>query len=244
MFERATSLWNRLTRRPAPGTLAGRPDAEEEDRRLWVRRPVNNVETRVTPATGEAEPSLSARILDVSSGGVRLEVGRFFEPGDLLTLELPPQGSASSVSVLACVVFCQTKGEDRFVLGCRFSAELGAADLAAFGANKTRPDLLDSRNWSRFPCQVRAVYQVVPDDGSPAREAKVLNISAGGAALVVDHDIRAGALLSAELHAPDGKAVVTILACVVHVVVESEHERVLGCNFIQELSEQDLRALE
>ena len=52
----------------------------------------SDVETRVTPATGEAESSLNARILDVSSGGVRMEVGRFFEPGDLLTLELPPPG--------------------------------------------------------------------------------------------------------------------------------------------------------
>ena len=71
----------------------------------------------------------------------------------------------------------------------------------------------------------------------------MLNISAGGVALVVDHDVRAGALLSAELHAPDGKAVVTILACVVHVIVESERERVLGCNFIQELSDADLQSL-
>ena len=71
----------------------------------------------------------------------------------------------------------------------------------------------------------------------------MLNISAGGVALVVDYDIRAGALLSVELFAPDGRAVVTILACVVHVVVEPNRERVLGCNFIQELSEADLQSL-
>jgi c-di-GMP-binding flagellar brake protein YcgR len=70
-----------------------------------------------------------------------------------------------------------------------------------------------------------------------------LNISAGGVAMLVEDDICAGALLSAELHAPGGQTVVTILACVVHVVVQSEHERVLGCNFIQELSAHDLEAL-
>jgi hypothetical protein len=31
---------------------------------------------------------------------------------------------------------------------------------------------------------------------------------------------------------------------VVHVTVESEHERILGCNFINELCEDDLHALE
>jgi len=240
VFQRAASLWNRLTRKPACGTLAAAQ--AEEDRRHWDRREVN-VETRVTPATGQAESFLNARILDVSSGGVRIEVGRYFEPGDLLALELPPREHAPSTTVLACVVYSQADGDERWVLGCRFSAELDDADLAAFGAVKQRPDLLDGRNWSRFSCQVKAIYQVLLDEDCPCREAKVLNISAGGVALVVDHDVRAGALLSAELHAPDGKAVVTILACVVHVVAESEGERVLGCNFIQELSDADLHSL-
>ncbi len=240
MFQRTASLWNRLTRQPASNTLASA--LAEEDRRLWDRREVN-VETRVTPAAGEAETSLSARILDVSSGGVRVEVGRRFQPGDLLTLEPPPRDNTPHTTVLACVVYCQANDQDRWVLGCRFSAELGDADLAAFGASKQRPDLLDGRNWSRFPCQVKAIYQVISNEDGPRREAKVLNISAGGVALLVDEDIRAGALLSAELHAPDGYAELTILACVVHVVVESERERVLGCNFIRELSEVDLHSL-
>ena len=71
----------------------------------------------------------------------------------------------------------------------------------------------------------------------------MLNISAGGVAMIVQHEVRAGALLSAELHAPAGQTVVTILACVVHVIAQSGHERVLGCNFIQELGENDLKAL-
>ena len=111
------------------------------------------------------------------------------------------------------------------------------------GAGRTKPTPPDDRNWSRFPCAITAVYQVIPDEDDVRREAKVLNISAGGVALVAEHDVQAGALLSAELHAPAGQTVVTILACVVHVVVQSEHERILGCNFIQELSDNDLKAL-
>ena len=241
MFERAASLWNRLTQKPAwESPSAGQ--VAEEDRRLRSRHSVC-LETKVTPADGPADSSLSARILDVSSGGVKLAVSRPFEQGNLLTVELPPSTGAPSVSILACVVHSQPEGDAEWVLGCRFSAELNDADLAAFGAARSKPDDSDGRNWSRFPCEIKAVYQVIPDEEDVRREARVLNISAGGVAMVVEHEVRAGALLSAELHAPTGQTVVTILACVVHVIAQSGHERVLGCNFIQELGENDLKAL-
>jgi hypothetical protein len=201
------------------------------------------VDTRVTPTSGEGEPSLHARILDVSSGGVRLLVRWAFGQGDLLTLELPAGESEPAVTVLACVVHSQPAGEAEWVIGCRFSAELSDADLTALGATRSRPAIPDSRNWSRFPCSVQADYRIDPDDGDDLRRpARVLNISPGGVALLVDHDVRAGALLSADLHAPGGRTV-SILACVVHVTVQSEHERVIGCSFIQELCEDDLRVL-
>ena len=147
------------------------------------------------------------------------------------------------MTVLACVAHSQPSGDAEWVVGCRFSAELGADDLAAFGAARSKSGHADNRSWSRFPCEVKAVYQIVGEEEGIRREAKVLNISAGGVALSVDQDIRVGALLGAELHGPNGRAVLTILACVVHVTVQSEQERTLGCNFIQELCEQDLEAL-
>ncbi len=130
-----------------------------------------------------------------------------------------------------------------WVVGCRFSAELGDADLAALGASRSKASSSDNRSWARSPCHVKAVYQLVGEDDDVRREATVLNISPGGVALSVDQDIRAGALLSAELSPPGGHAVVNILACVVHVTVRSEREHILGCNFIQELSEDGLAAL-
>jgi hypothetical protein len=241
VFDRAASLWRKLTHHRA----AVRPSAAiaEEDRRLWVRRHVS-IETQVTPTSGAGEPPLSARILDVSSGGIKLLVRWAFGPGDLLTVELPSRAGGPSVTVLACVAHSQLAREAEWVVGCRFSAELSEADLATFGAFRSKSALPDSRTWSRYPCEVKAIYQVVPeDDEDVRREAKVLNISPGGVALSVDHDVSAGALLSAELHASDGRPVVTILACVVHVTVQSEQERILGCNFIQELGEDDLQAL-
>ena len=69
MFDRASALWRKLTHQPVPIRPAAQ--AVEDDRRVWVRRHVS-IDTRVTPASGEGEPSLSARILDVSSGGIQL----------------------------------------------------------------------------------------------------------------------------------------------------------------------------
>jgi hypothetical protein len=201
------------------------------------------VDTRVASKSGDGEPSLPARIVDVSSGGVQLVVGRAFEPGELLTLELPARDGELSVDVLACVAHARPTGDKEWFVGCRFSAELSDADLAALGAARAKSVLPDSRTWSRFPSEATAVYQIIPDDdGGVHRTAKVLNISPGGVALLVDHDVRTGALLSAELHGPHGHAA-TILAFVVHVTVQSERERVIGCNFIRELGEEDLQAL-
>ena len=60
----------------------------------------------------------------------------------------------------------------------------------AFGAARAKPAESDGRNWSRFPCEVKAVYQIIPAEDGVRREAKVLNISAGGVAMLVDHDVR------------------------------------------------------
>jgi len=235
VFDRTAALWRRLTHRPSSVHPAA-----EEDRRVWVRRHVN-VQTRVAPASGD-EPATPARVVDVSSGGVQLRIGRAFQAGELLTLELPKRGGEQSATLLACVAYARPDGEE-WAVGCRFSAELSDADLATFGAARSRAEPPDGRNWSRYDCRVKAVYQVIPDGGEARREAKVLNISPGGVALLVEEDVSAGVLLSTELHAPDGRSAVTILACVVHVTVQSENERVLGCNFIQELGDEDLQAL-
>ena len=86
MFDRASALWQKLTQRRANKHAAA--GVAEDDRRVWVRRHVS-IETRVTPTGDESEPSLDARILDVSSGGIKLLVRWAFGPGDLLTVELP-----------------------------------------------------------------------------------------------------------------------------------------------------------
>jgi hypothetical protein len=71
----------------------------------------------------------------------------------------------------------------------------------------------------------------------------VLNLSASGVGLLVDRFVDAGTLLNIDLTGRDGHTTRTILACVVHVSQQAPQEWALGCNFIRELTDEDLQAL-
>jgi hypothetical protein len=235
MLARALASWNRLVR-------WGRgAHAPAEDRRVWVRFP-SGLETTLQPASGPGGGSrLGARVQNVSRGGIRLEVDRQFEAGELLTVELPAAEGLAPSTVLACVVWSAPADGGAWSVGCTFASELAEDDLRAFGARRVKAPVTDQRKWVRFPCQARATFQVVRAPTAPAA-AEVLNISASGIGLRAAADLRVGELLSLELRGGDRPAM-TILACVVRVTAEPGGNQVLGCNFISELADDDLRAL-
>jgi hypothetical protein len=236
MFERTATLWRRLTGRTAVKV--------EEDRRTWVRFPCDvEIQAEPTGRGGETKQErLAVRVRDVSQGGIALVVNRPFQPGTLLSVELPTAEEGSAA--LACVVHVRPRGEGEWLLGCNFARELADADLRAFGAARQRPKQPeDNRNWERFPASVMARYAFTNGPDAVWRTASVVNVSANGAALLLDEPIENGTLLTTELHAASGRAVVSLLACVVHVTTPAEGKWVAGCNFISELSENDLSAL-
>ncbi len=204
-----------------------------------MRHPAD-LRTQVAPAGDEG--GFPARIRDLSRGGLKLLADRPFDPGDLVTVGLPDANGAPNLTVLACVVHCQALGPKQWAVGCNFSQELSEAELRAFGAARARPTPPDLRAWERSPCDVRAVCQTV-SGAEPPWAAQVLNVSPAGMALAVEREVSNGALLSAVLHGPHGGEPLTILACVVHVSERAGGGRMLGCNFIRELSEDDLRRL-
>jgi hypothetical protein len=233
MLARALASWNRLVRwrvRHAP----------EEDRRVWVRFP-SGLQTALRPAGGPDGPRLGARVQDVSRGGIRLVVDRPFEAGELLSVELPEAEGRPPSTVLACVVRAAAAEGGAWLVGCTFAAELADDDLDLFGARRAPGPGTQQREWVRFPCRARASFQVVRAPAAPA-EAEVLNVSAGGVGLRAGADLQVGELLSVELSGGDRPALTT-LACVVRVSVEPDGTRLLGCNFIGELADDDLRAL-
>jgi hypothetical protein len=173
---------------------------------------------------------------------MKLLVGRLFKPGDLLTITLPVSEESYSVTVLACVVHVKELPEGEYALGCNFARELSEDDLRSFAVAKTQPALPDQRAWERVPGTVQARYTLVTDRFTPRQAARVVNLSARGVALLVDQEIPAGTLLSAELQADPHAQPLTILVCVVHVSARAQ-QWVLGCDFIHHLPETELKAL-
>lgn len=236
MFQRVLRTWGRLVgRQPAPAAVA-------EDRRVWVRYPCD-LETTLRPANEPQPQRLSARVLDISRGGVHLLVNEHLEPGDLLNVDLPGASEQYPSSALAYVVRVSARPGGEWSVGCTFATELEDEDLQPFGAKRQKAGAPDQRAWVRFPCDAQATYQLVRAIELPPRPARVLNISPSGIALETDGAVAIGALLSLALCDAQGEGGLTMMASVVRVTAQEDGCWVLGCNFIRELAERELQAL-
>lgn len=77
----------------------------------------------------------TARVRDVSAGGVCLVLGRRFERGAGLAIELPGPDPASPNTLLARVMNVRAENDGTWVLGCALVSPLSDEELAAL----TRP---------------------------------------------------------------------------------------------------------
>ena len=241
MLASTVTFWRWLSGQPIPLDMLTAPSNSADERRVWVRYAAN-LNIRCEEISGEVETGVSAKICDLSRGGVRMISPRRFDPGTVLSVELPASQGQSALAVLACVIRAHPHGDDEWIMGCRFSGELNDEQLQSFGATRSRPDTPDPRGWSRFPCDAKAVFYSVNADDRASSTGRVRDLSAAGMALQVDEEVAAGELLNIELHDANGQATITILACVVHVQEVAEGW-VLGCNFIRELDDKDLQSL-
>ena len=237
MLQRLLSLCRRLVGgRPSPA------EPPEDDRRVWVRHP-SNAETVVQPIDNGTPTRLSARVQNVSRGGISLTMNRRFKAGEMISIELPGGSAERTATVLACIVHVKPAGPEQWSLGCIFSEELSDEDLGAFGARRERPphpspEGAENRAWKRFNCKVKVSHQLVGDAEKKTWPAEVVNISASGIGLGVAHSVETGAILNLKLENPGGQTR-DLLACVV-LVIASGGDWLLGCNFIDELYETDL----
>jgi len=236
MFERTLTFWRRLVGKEP----AKRPEGHDE-RRLWVRYPAD-LETYVRPHEDQNSEPVPARIRDISRGGASLLLDRCFKEGQMLSLQLPDQ-DGGSFEVLGCAVRCQKEETGSYALGCVFSRELTDEDLLRFGARRVRTAPEDHRTFLRFDCDLQGKFHKIGEPPTRSYSAKIINISANGVGLLVEDHIEPGALLNLELLARDGHSVRTILACAVHVADKGQGAFGVGCNFIRELPEADIKQL-
>lgn len=105
--------------------------AVRPDRRVAVRYPGNpDASCHAVAPSGGVCP---AWVRDISASGVALLIGREFEPGTVLTVELENPGQGVTSALRARVVHTlEIPPDDRWLHGCAFERELTGEELRAF----------------------------------------------------------------------------------------------------------------
>jgi hypothetical protein len=131
----------------------GKPSASGAERRVWVRYPCH-LDVVYWKSTGSAtEACRSARILDISAGGVRMLLNRPFEAGTVLTLQLENAEQTSTRTLLVHVVHVRPHSHSEWVVGCAFDSKVSEEDARALA------------DWSR---QASAFLGQTDENGIPA----------------------------------------------------------------------------
>jgi hypothetical protein len=116
------------------GVMAMTPSPAAE-RRRWIRYPAN-LGTFWQTVTGQ-EICYSARVQDLSQGGVRLLVNQRFEPGTLLRILL-------NKAVEARLVHATPTPDHKWALGCEFTMVLSEQEVESLLQNSGRQGSLNS----------------------------------------------------------------------------------------------------
>jgi hypothetical protein len=138
MLASAVTFWRWLTGQPMSLNITAVLDDPHAERRAWLRFAAN-LNVRCDPVGTPAEPGVYAVIGDISRGGILIIAPRRFEPGSILSVELPSSKGQLGIAALVCVVRAQPHGESDWAMGCRFASELSDDQLQMFGAARERP---------------------------------------------------------------------------------------------------------
>jgi hypothetical protein len=79
----------------------------------------------------ESEMCWKATIHDISLGGIGLSLGRRFEPGTILSVELPTSTGGSIRILPVRVIHAKAAGLHWWTVGCAFVCPLGKEELQA-----------------------------------------------------------------------------------------------------------------
>lgn len=213
------------------------------ERRSEERIPTQAIAS-VEASDGESQ-RYTANIVDVSESGMRMKVRHRFDEGSMVRIDLPCQELGPVTTVLACVMNSRHDGDGLWTLGCRFCTELDDDDLRSLGIKRDQivsPNH-DARNHSRFPTRAQVLFRNMASTTEPVYSGIVLNASPAGIGLKVKEPLAPGTLLDLTIQGDRGQKLFEILACVVYRHLNPDRQYTVGCNFIRELSEQELSTL-
>ncbi|HWY88285.1 MAG TPA: PilZ domain-containing protein, partial [Gemmataceae bacterium] len=194
--------------------------------------------------TNGAAPAIwTVQVRELSTLGISLILPRPTGIGQLLGIELTRKNGSFVRTVLARVVHEARESSHAFVVGAAFIKELEDEHLRFFRAGAIHPSAPDCRRWTRFPCNVETACYCCDTAPGERRSGRILNISAGGIGLVLRCQFSEGTLLHFELPQEMNLASPKILVRVVRVTEQGDGNWFLGCEFTDQLTDDELQAL-
>jgi hypothetical protein len=225
-----------------PAVLAGKPGSSllSGERRVSLRR---RVSLQVPCWLVDGGPVWKAHIRDISTLGIGMNLPQSVTIGSLLEMDLRSFTEVPVRRALARVVHICQEERGWWLVGCVFINELTVNELKLTHAEAVRSKANEQRRWVRFPCNVETVCYTCDTTPRERRPARVLNISAGGVGLLVPCLFAQGTLLHFELPAGPNQPARISLVRVVHVLEHWPGMWFHGCEFADQLAEEDLRTL-
>jgi hypothetical protein len=182
----------------------------------------------------------SAKVRNISRGGISLQLDARFEPGNLVSVELSDPNGQPLFTALAYVLHVKDTAKRQFALGCAFAMELSQDDLALLAGKQHEASEPDR---AKDVCHGSVAYWREGDGPSAKKTAGIVHISHNGISLVVDETEEIGSLLNLQFLRPRFEVPFQILASVVRVA-SAPGTHVLGCTFIRDLSEDECTRLQ
>jgi hypothetical protein len=109
----------------------------KKERRSWDRLPVQ-IQVFCQNVQGEGELCWSARVIDISCGGIGLLSPHKFEPATIIRIDKANWAEGSSRLVQATVVRAQRSPGGKWTLGCSLIKELSEAELLVWIGRNNR----------------------------------------------------------------------------------------------------------
>jgi len=171
------------------------------------------------------------RIQNVSTSGIALVLGRRFEPGTLLGINVADPATDYECALLAQVVRVVPYQDGQWLVGCAFTNQLGEEELKALRTEPANAIDADRRAWVRMSCDLRAVCRSGSDQPSGSWCVTVMDVSAGGVRLLSSRALEVGARLSVLLPATKERQARLVTTSVAWRQAEADGQWLLGCEF-------------
>lgn len=109
--------------------------------------------------------------------------------------------------------------------------------------DKQNSSPMERRAWVRYPCDLDSACQPLAGARGLQWPGKVRNLSMGGIAIRLARRFEAGTVLAIDVQGRDETVLRTVLARVIHVLLQNDGSWLLGCAFTSPLNDEDLKAL-